>query len=111
MSDMSQCVVCGQEYARRFDDETVCSDSCRQIQPRLAALAAENDVLRAALRIYARRPGYGADHRTWNWREVVCDAYSGGVWHFDFHGDEADSPWEPAERALARTEAKKEAGK
>jgi hypothetical protein len=64
----------------------------------LHAAESANAALRKALAFYARR----TDDEGWqNWTQAVCDSMSGLVAHFDWPGDEADEPWEVAEKALS----------
>jgi hypothetical protein len=47
-----------------------------------------------------------ANRQCIQWGEThVCDSYSGGNYLPDWDGDLCDEPWEPADRALADTEA------
>lgn len=68
---------------------------CESLRIRTAQL----NEARAALAHYARR--YEGKH-CWNWRKEVCDSFSGEQSHFDWIGEEADEPWEVAEKALAK---------
>lgn len=47
-----------------------------------------------------------ANRQCIQWGEIhVCDSYSGGNYLPDWDGDLCDEPWEPADKALADTEA------
>lgn len=72
---------------------------CSEVEHRLRESQAEVERLRSALSHYARR--YETDTKEcWNWKDRVCDSYSGSVSHFDWNAHEQEEPWEIAEKAL-----------